>query len=282
VIDLDAALAFISFVGERHHVWEQRQAGQDQPWTADPILASRKFTNCFRILDPGTQFIMTDLIDPDLEPRDQLMRLFLYRHTGRVEAWEYLAIAGSGYPLVSSLFEPREIWAEYRAGGNPVFTNAYLVFPQSTVAGTDKVESIIDLTARLFTPGSSQDVVPDFMAATTQAERFAALRRNKGVADFMSFQILTDWGYTPHCGEDRENEFVVPGPGAVKGLRAVDPHGDPTDTLRWLTDAVWASGGPLLGNRLPSYVDTQNCACELSKYLRYEGKPASVKLPEHW
>jgi hypothetical protein len=136
----------------------------------------------------------------------------------------------------------------------------------------------------------------DFYRASTQAERFAALRRNKGVADFMSMQILTDWGYTPHCGEDRENDFVVPGPGAVKGALALDPSGKPADTLRWAVTAIWNSGGPLLGNRLPSYMDVQNCLCEFSKYLRYEGKPASVKpyrpahpgaqpapvLPEHW
>src|SRR5690606_16881611 len=92
----------------------------------------------------------------------------------------------------------------------PMFTGAYLVFPQSSAPGTDKLESIIDLTRRLVDEG----VFEKFVAAETQAARFGLLRANKGVADFMSMQILTDYGYST---EFRENEFVVPGPGARKG-----------------------------------------------------------------
>lgn len=32
---------FLAFVVERHRIWEQRQAGLPQPWTSDPVLASR-------------------------------------------------------------------------------------------------------------------------------------------------------------------------------------------------------------------------------------------------
>lgn len=311
MIDIDRALQFMAFVHERHRIWEQRQAGQPQPWTDDPILAARKFTNTFRILDPGTQFIMTDLIDPQLGPRDQLLRLFLYRHTGRIEAWRALEMT-SGYPTRESLEDVRAAWKTYRGEAKmgrrgslrgappsdarsfsrPVFTSAYLVFPQSTVAGTDKLDSIIDLTERL----SDNGAFDDFLAAPFQEDRFAALRRNKGVADFMSMQILTDWGYTPFAREDRENEFVVLGPGAVKGALAIDPDSKPYDTFRWVYDAVTREGTTRLGDRLPSYMDVQNCLCEFSKYVRFEGKPGKAKpyqpahpgpqpepvLPAHW
>src|SRR5688500_16272197 len=117
---------FLRFVVERHHIWEQRQAGAPQPWTKDEVLATRKFTNVFRVLDPGTQFLFTDLFDPWLEPRDQLMRLFLYRHTGRVETWEWLDLVGLGYPTVETLDVAGELWRMYRHNQNPFFTNAYL------------------------------------------------------------------------------------------------------------------------------------------------------------
>lgn len=295
MIDADAALSFMGFVANRHLIWERRQAGLDQrTWTDDPILRAHKFTNVFRILDPGTQFVMTDLVDENLSPRDQLRHLFLYRHTGRVDMWEYAEVVTEAYPY--DLDELYAVWSRYRAGGGKVFTNAYLVFPQSTVPGTDKLRSIIDLTERLFTEGSLQDVVPDFLAASSQEQRFAALRRNKGVADFMSMQILTDWGYTPHAGVDRENDFVVPGPGAIRGARAIDPTGNPLDTLRWVYTAIQRTGSPRLGDRLPSYMDVQNCLCEFSKYVRFEQKPSPTKpykaahpgkqpepvLPAHW
>jgi hypothetical protein len=292
VIDADAALTFLSFVEQRHRAWERRTAGLPQEtWTDDPIVATHKFTNVYRVLDYGSQFVLTDLIDPNLDERTQLRDLFLYRHTGRVEAWDYAAVVAEAYPY--DLDELYQIWSAYRNEGRPFFTNAYLVFPQSTVPGTDKLRSIIDLTERLFTEGSPDDVVPDFLAVKTQQERFRVLRRNKGVADFMSMQVLTDWGYTPHCGEDRENEMVVCGPGAVKGARALGL--DPDSAIQWAVTSLRNSGTVRLGDRLPSYMDVQNCLCEFSKYVRFAAKPIPAKpykpahpglstyrLPDHW
>lgn len=299
MLDLDASVDFLTFVEQRHRVWEARQAGRPQPWTTDPIIQTRKFTNVFRVLDFGSQFILTDLVDPELPVRDMLARLFLYRHTGRVEVWQALEMT-TGYPTVSNLDDVLAAWQAYRGetktvlktkrqtkgpgfghsktiGERPVFTNAYLVFPQSSVRGTDKLESIIELTKRLFTPGSPDDVVPDFERATTQAERFATLRRNKGVADFMSMQVLTDWGYTPHCGEDREDEFVVPGPGARKGAAELGLTGE--EAVSWALKAVRRmEDGPRLEGRPPSLMDVQNCLCEFSKYARF-ARSASQPQP---
>ena len=44
-------------VRERHQIWLARQHGASYPWTEDPVLANRKFTNMFRVLDPGSQFV---------------------------------------------------------------------------------------------------------------------------------------------------------------------------------------------------------------------------------
>lgn len=302
MIDIDAATTYLNFVEQRHVSWSARQQGLPQPWTTEPIVAARKFTNVFRILDHGSQFVLTDLIDPELSDRDQLMRLFLYRHTGKVEAWEALGLLGD-YPTVDTLPDALEAWKRYRGSGEyidrraesarktgrqwmkwdrPVFTRAYLVFPQSQERGTDKLDAILALTTRLFTPGSPDDIVPSFMAATDQPTRFAALRSQKGVGDFMSMQILTDWGYTPHAGADREDEFVVAGPGAVKGARALTIDRKPLDVIRWAQETVHASplcpvvelpDGRL---RKPSMMDVQNTLCEFSKYVRFEGgKPKS-------
>jgi hypothetical protein len=292
---------FLAFVVERHRIWEQRQAGAPQPWTEDPILANFKFTNVFRILDPGTQFLVTDLFEPDLDPRDTLMRAFLYRHTGRVETWEYLDLT-TGYPTVSQLEDVRAAWHEYRGeiktktilekshsytahkiertkstSQRSMFTGAYLVFPQSSTPGTDKLDSIIDLTKRLFTPGSPDDIMPEWGKAKTQAERFKLLRRNKGVGDFMSMQVLTDWGY--QCGEDREEEFLVPGPGSIKGAKALDPNAKTMDVVRRVVKEVrGVANSPRLGYRSPSLMDIgSNLLCEWSKYTRHA---KAAKLPE--
>lgn len=276
---------FLAFVVERHRIWEQRQAGAPQPWTDDPVLATRKFTNVFRVLDPGTQFLLTDVFDPELEPRENLMRAFLYRHTGRVETWEWLDLVGLGYPTVETLEDVRNLWHAYRRGGAPFFTKAYLVFPQSQTPGTDKLDSIIDLTKRLFTPGSPDDIMPDWLAGRTptQEQRFKVLRRNKGVGDFMAMQILTDWGY--QSGEDREDEFLVPGPGSIKGAKAIDPNARTMDVVQRVVKAVRGLADcPRLGYRTPSLMDIgSNLLCEWSKYVRFRGQavPTRPYTPAH-
>lgn len=300
---------FLSFVVERHKIWEKRQAGMPQPWTSDPVLSCRKMTNVFRILDPGTQFVMTDLLEPGLPERDQLMRLFLYRHTGRVETWQYLDLVGLGYPTVENLEDAWTAWQDYRgkgvyklqnkkpysermnkAGGfgsttyeRTMFTSAYLVFPQSQTPGTDKLRSILDLAARLFTPGSPDDVMPRWERARTQAQRFKVLRDAKGVGDFMSMQVLTDWGYQHDV--DREDEFLQPGPGSVKGAAALDPSAKPMEVVARVVEAVRGLPDcPRLGYRVPSLMDIgSNLLCEWSKYSRYREKPVPVKTytPAH-
>lgn len=274
---------FLAFVVERHRIWEQRQAGSPQPWTADPVLATRKFTNVFRVLDPGTQFVLNELLDPELSPRDQLMRLFLYRHTGRVDSWEWVNLALGHYPTWDTLEDTRAAFKQWRGPKQPVFTNAYLVFPQSSIPGTDKLDSIINLTQRLFTPDSPDDVMYDWSLARTQEERFKVLQRNLGVGNFMAMQVLTDWGY--QLDEDREDEFLVPGPGSVKGAKALDPSVHPLDLVRRVVRQVRELADcPRLGYRVPSLMDIgSNLLCEWSKYVRFRAQPSQPKpyVPAH-
>jgi hypothetical protein len=266
---------FLRFVVERHRIWEKRQAGLPGPWTDDPVLASRKFTNVFRVLDPGTQFVLSDLIPEAPSDRELLMRLFLYRHTGRVDAWEYLSVMLGTYPTVDMLEDVRAAWKDYRSATGKFFTNAYLVFPQSDTPGTDKLDSIVDLTRRLFTPGSPDDVMPDWSRARTQKERFDVLRRNKGVGDFMSMQVLADWNYAQD--EDREDDFLVPGPGSRKGAKALDPSRPVTAVVRDVVLEVRSLADcPRVGYRVPSLMDIgSNLLCEWSKYDRFRRQPAA-------
>lgn len=275
MIDVDQAMAFVHFVTERHRVWEKRQAGEPQPWTDDPVLATRKFTNVFRVLDPGSQFVVTSLLSDDPDPADFLMRCFLYRHTNLPEAWRAVRADLGEYPTRENLESVREIFHDIKRAGGRVFSGAYMIYPQSSVPGTDKIDSIIDLTKSLFVQ-SQIDV--QFLRAETQADRFAVLRRNKGVADFMSMQILTDFGYST---EFREDEFVVPGPGARKGAAFLWMEAEEAIEWGWSTlsrmddqPMFWGSGNR--GHFL-SRMDVQNCLCEFSKYVRFGSKPSPQK-----
>lgn len=268
MMDIDRAMEFIDFIKERHAVYTRRMDGLPGPWTEDPILRSRKFTNVYRWLDPGSQFVITDLLAYDIpEPETFLMRCFLYRHTNLPEAWRaYLRDTGR-YPGLEDLDDLREFWLGYKDEGGRVFSGAYMIYPQSSEPGTDKICSIIDLTKRLRDKG----VFFDFLLKDTQADRFNTLRQNKGVADFMSMQILTDFGYST---EFREDQFVVPGPGAKKGAAFLGIPAPEAIDWAWLTmlqmPSLEVDGIP----RYMSKMDLQNCLCEYSKYVRYQDKPS--------
>lgn len=319
----DAALTFLDFVKARHSAYEARQRGEAAPWSADPIVASRKFTNVFRVLDHGSQFVFR-LAEDDPAPQDLLMRLFLYRHTGRVEVWEHLHDQLGSWPIIEDLEMVRAVWKQYRGEASrkirkgvpgsktpldvprvyhtlPVFTSAYLVFPQTAERGTDKLDSIVNLTQRMAATG----VFRDFLSQHTQQGRFGALCSQKGVADFMSMQILTDWGYVTPGPVDLEDQFVVPGPGALKGAKAIASSWPALKVIEWGAKSLradWDCPSIMVNDqgvgeyRLPSYMDVQNCLCEFSKYVRFAEKPQPTGtytpahpgpqptpvLPEHW
>lgn len=294
--DVDHVLQFLHFVQERHRIWERRQAGllvQDgiNFWTKDPVLASKKFTNVFRVLDPGSQFVFR-LASPSaglrpLAGRDLLMRLFLYRYTNLPATWLHLLDVGLGFPLVEDLDSVRGVWQEYRGKllkrierGNRtqhehrLFSGAYVIMPDPGSPG-DKLDKVIALTKRLFDPCSPDDIWYDWHAAESQLERLDILRAHRGVGDFMAMQILTDWGYVGDT-EDRENEFVVCGPGSRKGARYLAPKLPADSVVEWaqaaIHDADWC---PTIEGRRPSLMDVQNCLCEYSKYVRYLGRAAA-------
>lgn len=296
VIDPDVALTYLEFVAQRHRAWEARQRGDAAPWCDDPIVRSRKFTNVYRVLDHGSQFLVRELLDPDLSPRDTLARCFLFRYTNLPATWEHVRAVRGRYPLEKDLDQVLcDTIITRRDEGQKVFSGAYMILPQPNRKG-DKVVQAVRLANDFMENHSA-----DFLEAGDQATRHQVLTSLYGVGDFLAMQILTDFGYSVHSGYDREDEFVVPGPGSTRGAQAIDPDAAPLDTIMWAVNAVRTSPDcPMLsvpsGHRWPSWMDIQNTLCEFSKYVRFQGKRLSTVpyapahpgpqeppvLPSHW
>lgn len=275
-INRAAAETYLRFVQERHRVWQLRQAGAPQPWTSDPVLATRKFTNVYRLLDPGSQFVITDLQPASYgNPEDYLARCFFYRYTNLPETWRHMKKVMGYYPSAIT-FEAgftaiTNLIKEYRDEGNKVFSGAYVILPMPNVAG-DKVEQAVELARQVF----SSDLPQRFFLADTQPERFNLLRSIPGCGPFLAMQILTDYGYGT---EFREDEFVIAGPGSRKGCAELDPHSQPEDVIRWAHEAVQLGTTVELEGRPPSLMDIQNTFCEFSKYVK--GPRANTYRPAH-
>lgn len=269
---------YLNMVVNRHTIWEKRQAGLDAPWTDDPILARLKMTNMFRVLDPGSQFVLTDLAcDDDL---DFLVRCVFYRITNLPATWHAMRQYMGRYPVAEDF--STSTFAEvlirdlhhYRDAGNKIFSGAYIIIPNPGVTNSDKVVDAVRLVQ-----GFVRDKAEDFLAASTQRDRFNILRSTNGLGKFLSMQILTDWGYAQDV--NREHEFIVAGPGAVRGAAHLI-QGRPAENVIWDLTAVLFDAVTLNGHLLGP-MNIQNTLCEFSKYVREINTPrkTSIYKPAH-
>lgn len=248
-------------VEARHQIWLARQNDEPQPWTTDPVLANRKFTNMFRVLDPGSQFVFD--LDAD-NVVDVIARLVFYRVTNLPATWYALRAAYGRYPTAEDFIHQSAVLYQtldaYRKTGKRIFSGAYIIVPEPGTAN-DKVGGALRLTRHFVTEKAEA-----FICAQSQDERFSILRSTPGLGKFLSMQILTDWSYLEK--EEPDLSFVIAGPGAVRGAALINPTKKPEDviydlTFDWMSDAIVTLSGRSL-----TPMDVQNTLCEFSKYAK--------------
>lgn len=276
-------------VRERHQIWLARQHGVSYPWTEDPVLANRKFTNMFRVLDPGSQFVFNL---EDQYPSNVMARLVFYRLTNLPSSWEVLRSVLGRYPVVADFTERPEVIVDilhaHRAQGNRVFSGAYIIVPEPGTAN-DKIEGAVRVTARFM-----REHYEFFSKVLTQEQRFAALRATPGLGKFLSMQILADWTYLQEKRPDMS--FVIAGPGAIRGAALLNPAMKAEAVINDLTSAWEDHPTVRLGDRGLTVMDVQNTLCEFSKYAReieyprkktpykpaHPGAQPKPRLPRWW
>lgn len=275
--DISSLDLYYEFVVARHQIWQKRQQGLPQPWTANDVLARRKFTNCFRVLDPGSQFVLTDLITDN--PLDYIARCVFYRITNLPSTWYAIRAALGHYPtahtFVNRTLDLFEAIDDHREAGNTVFSGAYMIVPSPGKKG-DKVHDAVVLVKQFV-----ENLAEDFLEMKTSEDRFKVLNAQPGLGKFLSMQVLTDWGY----GQDEnwENDFIVAGPGAIRGAAFLNPDKKPEDVIQdmaqfWDGNSLVQLNGHSLG-----LMNVQNTFCELGKYVRELETPRKKTLykPAH-
>ena len=288
---------YVAFVRERHRVWERRSLGLPAPWSASPILREARFTNNFRVLDTGSQYVLR-MVQDAYTPEDVVLRAFLYRLTNLPEPWEAYRDLHGRWPIVEDVAAGR-IERFLRAFSGPLFSSAYMISPGIANKGMTRPEWLAMTVDEAFVPGGAWQLNPAvFNPTTVVGARVDYLTRVPRVAGFLALQIATDIGYSDLLGSD-EDEFVVVGPGSKRGLQALGLPTTPA-AIRALHAEVRSTvvldvhGTP----RPLSLMDVQNTLCEFGKYhAMLDGRnprrrftpadapawaPSEPAYPNHW
>jgi len=139
------------------------------------------------------------------------------------------------------------------------FTGAYLV-PHRDKKFTKKVAGWLDIF-------NNYDL-EKISKMQTAKEVFDFFKSINGFGDFLAMQFTTELGWldsTQYGG----NEFVIPGNGAVRGLKKLGvPEKFHSQAIKELSEMNLLSDSPWMPL---TYMDIQNTFCEYDKFTRYNG-----------
>lgn len=261
------------FAAARQQVYRARQRGDPGPWTADPILATYRFTNCYRAADRVSQYLIKKVIYRGSQNADEvLFRILLFRFFNRISTWELLRSAFGELSWATFRLDRYDhVLTKAFCGGERMYSAAYVI-PSPRLGGLRKHTNHLLLLEHMLRGGLRHRLV----ASASMAEAFDLLRGYSGIGDFLAFQLLIDINYSTLINFD-EMDFVVPGPGAKDGLRKcfgggvrgveADLIGYMSDTQEEHFDRLGLRFSGLNGRRL-QLIDCQNLFCEVDKYAR--------------
>lgn len=293
--DTEMLELFWHFIAERQLAFYNRSLDRDPPWCEDPTVQSNHFTNVYRELDPGTIWLVDNVLsNKNLTPSDRAFLAMAYRLFGTEDVFEELGVheAVTGHGMLPDTFREKWLARSLQAmmdNGKQAFTSAYMVSnygirkPKSEVIAEVLGNAAIDWTYVWDKIEKSMD----------RQQVWAALTSVYGVGRFVAFQTMVDLCYPiPLLKGDQilhfsNNEWVAAGPGALKGLSILAPKtkwiGSRDNNaiaqlvkmqyvtlsqrgMRWLKDV---KGKDILIDRS----NMQNCLCEFSKYVRLRNAP---------
>jgi NTP pyrophosphatase (non-canonical NTP hydrolase) len=264
------------FAAERQRIFFWRLKGQAPPWTDDPVLRAYKFTNAYRASDRVSQYLIRRVIYRDDLPDDPVevtFRVLLFKFFNRIETWQLLErslgpITYAGY----SFKHYDQVLTRAMTRGKTIYSAAYIMPAGGSLGHKRKHRNHLTLLGRMM----ADDLPIRLTEARSMQRAFDMIRAYPTVGDFLGYQYVTDINYSG-VTDFTEMEFVIPGPGAIDGIRKCfsDTGGlNDAEVIRFMADRQeleFARLGlqfqSLWGRRL-QLIDCQNLFCEVNKYAR--------------
>ena len=260
------------FAAARQEVYQARLRGDPRPWTTDPIMASYRFTNCYRASDRVSQYLINRVIyRGSRDPDEVLFRILLFRFFNRVSTWELLQAAFGDL-----------------AGGTFRLDRYDEVLNERLLAASESTRPPMSSLPRRWAPSGSTRIICCCCrgccatGCVPNSRQVRLWRKDSGpyaypgIGDFLAFQLIIDINYSILINFD-EMDFVVPGPGANDGIcKCFGPssRGIEAEIIRYMSDSQsehfgrLGLGFPGLNGRRLQLIDCQNLFCEVDKYAR--------------
>jgi hypothetical protein len=283
-------------IAERQLMYVRRvHLDMPRPWTNDPVLNSEFITNMYRELDPGTAYLINDILGLKSKD-DRVFNVLMYRLMGsQSRTHAAIAAAHGGSVTVKNFALAKFMAAVEPIEKGSVFGDAYRVAGYEQYGGGSKAENIAIMFTEL--QQNMSTVMEAIAAATTAREGYDAILAIPGFGEFLSHQVMVDLLYKNASGEAilpfGEDQWVVAGPGARNGIWALlKPGIKPRSmmiVMEWLRDqqqeefAKLEKPFPYLANddgspKLLSLCNIQSTLCEFFKYVRlWDGSTRAVR-----
>jgi hypothetical protein len=267
--------AYWSFAAERQAIYFRRLRGQPAPWTEDSILASFRFTNPYRAADRVSQYLIQNVIYDDDHDIDQLFfRIVVFKLFNKIETWELLQSSiGSVCLDTFSYAEYDAVLHEAMKEGRRIYSAAYMMPSANREFGTErKHQGHLRLIAQMLDENLPQRI----RNSASMRDGFELLLSYPTIGSFLAYQLISDLNYSTLTNFS-ENEFVMPGPGALDGISkcfanfgGYDQAGLIRMTAERQEEEFDRRGlrFEMIGGRPLQLIDCQNLFCEISKYSR--------------
>lgn len=262
------------------------------PWTDNPVIQEFRFTNVRREHDKETKWVIENICKADMSEANLWMNLILFRMINKSETCKHFMPLDFDHINWNSIYQ----YVLNAPADYVMFTNAFKTSGVKGAAakslghvsafkdkeyGVPPLISVIEYCKKLY---DEESLIVALGNSVTAQDFFTSLQTVPGIGYFLAYQIFVDYTY---CEDSpwSENEFVVAGPGARRGLDLVFENRDGMtyeESLFWLRDN-WQNICDWLGlywnpdqifsdlepsDRYMNVMSLQNCHCEISKYIR--------------
>jgi alpha-glutamyl/putrescinyl thymine pyrophosphorylase clade 1 len=262
------------FAAERQEVFFRRARGEAPPWSADPIIQEYKFTNAYRASDRVSQYLIRSVIYQGDQAADEVFfRTLLFKLFNRIETWRMLEREFGTIRWAEYSFRQYDrVLSNALASGQRIYSAAYIM-PSARIFGHPKKhQNHLKLIERMM----HEKVCLRLQELASMQQAFELLRSYPSLGKFLAYQFVIDVNYSSLTNFS-EMEFVVPGPGALDGIKkCFSGLGglNEADVIRLITDRQsdefrrLGLGFSSLWGRPLQLIDCQNLFCEVDKYAR--------------